>query len=123
MTKKHILVVDDNVAIRNLLKIRLEYSGHTVDLAENGREGLVMLGHADYDLVLLDFMMPGITGLTVLEHIQKRYPSKPVVMLTGHTDCHMEAQAIAAGALACLYKPFNWVELENILSCSVGTAS
>lgn len=123
MIKKHILVVDDNAAIRNVLKIRLEYSGHTVDLAENGREGLVMLGHADYDLVLLDYMMPGITGLTVLEHMQERYPSIPVVMVTGHTDCDLEAQAIAAGARACLYKPFNWVELEDILRCSVGTAS
>jgi CheY-like chemotaxis protein len=67
-------------------------------------------------------MMPGITGLTVLQHIQERYPSIPVVMLTGHTDCRLEAQAIAAGARACVYKPFNWVELEDILSCSVGTA-
>ncbi|MCA9474175.1 MAG: response regulator [Nitrospira sp.] len=123
MIKKHILVVDDNVAIRDYLKIRLEYSGHSVDLAENGREGLVMLAKADYDLVLLDYMMPGITGLTVLQHMQERYPSIPVVMLTGHTECHLEAQAIAAGARACLYKPFNWVELEGILRSPVGAAS
>jgi CheY-like chemotaxis protein len=123
MIKKHILVIDDNAAIRNLLKIRLEYSGHTVNLAENGRAGLMMLGQANYDLVLLDYMMPGVTGLTVLQHIQERDPSIPVVMLTGHTDCQLESQAIAAGARACLYKPFNWVELENILSCSVGAAS
>ncbi|WNM56954.1 response regulator [Candidatus Nitrospira allomarina] len=123
MIRKHILVVDDNVSIRDYLKIRLEYSGHTVDLAENGREGLVMLGQADYDLVLLDYKMPGITGLTVLQHMQERYPSIPVVMLTGHTECHLEAQAIAAGARACLYKPFNWVELEGVLRCSVGAAS
>jgi CheY-like chemotaxis protein len=123
MIKQHILVVDDNVTIRDYLKIRLEYSGHTVDLAENGREGLVMLGQADYDLVLLDYMMPGITGLTVLRHMQERYPSIPVVMLTGHTECHLEARAIAAGARACLYKPFNWAELEDILRCSVGALS
>jgi CheY-like chemotaxis protein len=116
------LVVDDDTAIRNLLETLLEDAGHTVDTAPNGWEGLMMLGHAAYDIVLLDYMMPGITGLTVLQHIQERYPSIPVVMLTGHTDCRLEAQAIAAGARACLYKPFNWVELEDILSCSVGTA-
>ena len=123
MIQKHILVVDDDTAIRNLLKILLEDAGHTVDTAQNGWEGLMKLGHADYDIILLDYLMPGITGLTVLQHIQERYPSIPVVMLTGHTDCRLKAQAIEAGAQACLYKPFNWVELKEVLSCSVGTAS
>jgi two-component system alkaline phosphatase synthesis response regulator PhoP/two-component system response regulator ResD len=122
MIKKHTLVVDDDRAIRTLLKILLEDSGYTVDTAQNGWEGLMKLGHADYDLVLLDYLMPGLTGLMVLQHIQERYPFLPVVMLTGHTDCRLEARAIAAGARACLYKPFNWVELKEVLSCSVGTA-
>ena len=123
MIQNHILVVDDDMSIRNLLKILLEDAGHTVDTAQNGWEGLMKLGHADYDIILLDYLMPGITGLTVLQHIQERYPSIPVVMLTGHTDCRLKAQAIEAGARACLYKPFKWVELKEVLSCSVGTAS
>ena len=75
MMRKHILVVDDDAALLSLLKMRMESMGHTVDTAENGWDGLTKLEHADYDIVLLDYMMPGITGLTVLQYIQERHPS------------------------------------------------
>ena len=65
--------------------MRLECARHTVDTAETGRDGLSKLEHADYDVVLLDYMMPGISGLMVLQHIQARRSSVPVVMMTSHT--------------------------------------
>jgi CheY-like chemotaxis protein len=123
MMRKHILVVDDDAALLSLLKMRMESMGHTVDTAENGWDGLTKLEHADYDVVLLDYMMPGITGLTVLQYIQERHPSVPVVMMTGHTSSHVPAQALAAGARACLIKPVDRVELDQALQCCVGTAA
>lgn len=57
--------------------------------------------------------MPGITGLTVLQHIQARRPSVPVVMMTSHTSRHVAVQALARGARACLVKPVDPVELEQ----------
>jgi len=123
MMRKHILVIDDDAALRSLLKMRLESNGHTVDAAEHGWEGLIKLEYKDYDVVLLDCMMPGITGLAVLQYIQERHPSVPVVMMTHHPSGQVVAQAIAAGARTCLVKPVDPVELEQALQCCVGTAA
>lgn len=122
-TKKHILVVDDDPALRALFKVFLERFGYTSELTQNGREALAKLAHVSYDAVLLDYMMPGCTGLTVLEDIQRWYPSIPVVMLTGHIDTQVASQALAAGARACLYKPFDWRQLQETLDCAVGTTA
>ena len=54
MMRKHILVIDDDAVLRSLLKMRLKSTGHTVDTAETGWDGLSKLEHADYDVVLLD---------------------------------------------------------------------
>lgn len=54
MMRKHILVIDDDAALRSLLKMRLKSTGHTVDTAKTGLDGLSKLEHADYDVVLLD---------------------------------------------------------------------
>jgi two-component system, NtrC family, response regulator GlrR len=117
MMRKHVLIVDDDATLLSLLKMRLKSTGHTVDTAETGWDGLSKLEHADYDVVLLDSMMPGLTGLTVLQHIQARRPSVPVVMMTGHSSSQVVAQALAGGARACLVKPVDPVELDQALWC------
>jgi two-component system response regulator GlrR len=123
MVRKHILVVDDDEALLSLLKMRLKSAGYTVDTAETGWDGLTKLEQGDYDVVLLDYMMPGITGITVLQHIQARYPSMPVIMMTGDITSQVGIQALARGARACLVKPVDPVELEQALRCWVGTAA
>ena len=117
MMRKHVLIVDDDATLLSLLKMRLKSTGHTVDTAETGWDGLSKLEHADYDVVLLDSMMPGLTGLTVLQHIRARRPSVPVVMMTGHSSSQVVAQALAGGARACLVKPVDPVELDQALRC------
>lgn len=113
-------MVDDDAPLRSLMKMRLESSGHTVDMAENGWDGLTKLEQADYDVVLLDYMMPEITGLKVLQHIQERHPAVPVVMMTSHASSQVAAQAHAGGARACLVKPVDRVELARALECCDG---
>ena len=120
--KKYILVLDDDVAFLSMLKMRLKNTGYLVDTAETGWDGLTKLAHADYDVVLLDDLMPGITGLTVLQHIQVRRPSVPVVMMICHTHGQLSAQALAAGARACLVKPVDPVELDQALQRCVGAS-
>jgi CheY-like chemotaxis protein len=123
LIKKHILVVDDDPVLRTLFQVLLENYGYTSETAKNGKEAETKLAQANYDAVLLDYMMPGITGLMVLQHIQQLYPSIPVVMITGHADGQVASQALAAEARACLYKPFDCQEFEHVLKCMVGTAS
>ncbi|MEO8326746.1 MAG: response regulator [Nitrospirota bacterium] len=123
LIKKHILVVDDEPVLRNLYEALLENYGYTSETAMHGGEAVTKLALNSYDAVLLDYMMPGITGLMVLQHIQQQYPSLPVVMITGHTDEQIAAQALIAGARACLYKPFNCMELKEVMECLVGTPS
>jgi CheY-like chemotaxis protein len=122
LIKKHILVVDDDPVLRTLFQALLENYGYTSETAENGGEAETKLAQADYDAVLLDYMMPGITGLTVLQHIQEHHPSTPVVMITGHAGGQVAPLALLAGARACLYKPFNCREFEQVLKSSIATA-
>ena len=119
MIKKHILVVDDDSSLRDLFQTLLKSYGYTSETAVNGREALARLAQAPSDTVLLDYMMPGITGLTVLQYMHRHYPSIPVMMLTGHAEGPVAAQALAAGARVCLSKPFNCAELKEALSSMV----
>ncbi len=123
MMRKHILVVDDDAALLSVLKMRLKSAGYTVDTAETGWDGLAKLERGNYDVVLLDYMMPEVTGITVLQHIQARHPSMSVVMMTSDISSQAGAKALARGARACLVKPVNPVELEQALQSGVGAAA
>jgi len=120
LNTKHILVVDDDSALRFLYQVLLKSYGYSSDTAENGRLALAKLTQTSYDAVLLDYMMPGISGLTVLQHLRQHHPAIPVVMITGHTDTQMAAQALAAGARACLYKPFDCRQLQEVVKAILG---
>src|SRR5215475_11186287 len=83
-TVARLLVVDDAKAGRDILTRRLEPDGHRVDSASNGEEALAMLAAADYDLVLLDIMMPVLDGYGVLERMKadERLRHLPIIMLS-----------------------------------------
>jgi len=121
--RKHILVVDDDPTLRTLLQALLESHGYTSETAQHGGEAITKLAREHYDAVLLDYMMPGPNGLTILQRIKQTYPSMPVVMITGHRGAEVAAKALAGGARACLFKPFDCEEFEQVLTCSVGTAA
>jgi CheY-like chemotaxis protein len=115
MMRKRILLVDDNPTLLAMLQLRLEHNGYAVETAGNGREALAKVAQANYDAVLLDYRMPGIDGLAVLQHIRAHYPSLPVVMMTGDKRSPVANQALAAGAQACLLKPFDRLDLEKVM--------
>ena len=123
MLRTRILVVDDDPDLRGILQDRLTSRGYRVETAENGHDALTKLDQTDFDGVLLDYSMPGITGLTVLQHIRQHHPLLPVVMMTGQTSSQVPAQARAAGARACLLKPFDQGTLEQVVQCWFGPAA
>lgn len=108
-----ILIVDDDPANRELLTRRLERGGYVSKAAGSGREALEMLAQRKFDLILLDQMMPGLSGLETLQEIKAnaRLRSIPVIMLSASDDSTLVVQCILSGAEDYVAKPFNPVLL------------
>ncbi len=104
-----ILVIDDDRELCELLKRRLAAEQMQVDCCYSGREGLAALSKGDYQLVVLDLMMPGISGFEVLEEIRTN-SSVPVLMLTAKGDNASKVYGLRLGADDYLAKPFNMDE-------------
>jgi two-component system, OmpR family, response regulator len=105
------LVVEDEPAIADFLRRGLEAEGHAVDSALDGTEGERRALAGDVDLVILDVMLPGRSGLEVLKTIRLRKPELPVVMLTARADVDDKVAALDEGATDYMTKPFSFDEL------------
>lgn len=107
--KFSLLVVDDNEMNRDLLQRRLEAFGHLVSVAEDGRRALEMLTVEQYDLVLLDIMMPDVDGYEVLKCMRAdpKHKSTPVMMVTAVNDMENVVRCINMGANDYVAKPFD----------------
>jgi CheY-like chemotaxis protein len=105
-----LLVVDDLAANRELMARRLERSGFRVLTAEDGPGALAILRRQEVDMVLLDIMMPGMTGLDVLREVRKTRSSVslPVIMVTAKTDSEDVVDALSLGANDYVTKPVNY---------------
>lgn len=115
---KSVLTIEDQRDIRRLIRLTLEFDGFDVLEADNGPQGLDMARTRPVDLILLDIMMPGPSGLTVCRWLSDDPALKhiPIVLLTAlDRDQDMEA-GWAAGAQAYLVKPFSPVELLKVVS-------
>jgi len=82
MAGETILVVDDDQGLLILMQARLEAAGYQVVLAAKGEAALVQMQKQGCDLAIVDLFMPGMDGMTLLEHLLRLYPSLPVIMLT-----------------------------------------
>ncbi len=109
-----LLVVDDNEMNRDMLSRRLQRQGHTVAVAENGRQALEMMQAQQFDLILLDMMMPEMNGYQVLEHLKKGETLRdiPVIMISAMDEIESVVRCIEMGAEDYLTKPFNPVLLR-----------
>jgi two-component system nitrogen regulation response regulator NtrX len=106
MPKSRILVIDDDAAIRDSLRMTLEYSGYEFIGAATGQEGLALVERDSPDVVLLDIKMPGMDGMEVLTRLRSMSESTPVVMISGHGTTSTAVEAIKKGAMDFLDKPF-----------------
>lgn len=115
--KISILAVDDEENIRNILKYCLELDGFEVYVAENGRKGLELARQEIPDVILLDWMLPEMTGLEVLSELKKDDQTKdiPVFMLTAKAMTDDLEQAIREGADDYITKPFDPAKLGQTI--------
>ena len=111
----NILVIDDEVGMREGCRRVLVPEGFQVKTAEHGVEGLRKLREGTFDLVLLDVMMPGMSGLELLERIREHDPNIVCVMITGFATVDLAAQAMKQGARDFLPKPFTSDELLEVV--------
>src|SRR4249919_574362 len=106
MPKSRILIVDDEAAIRDSLKMTLEYEGYEVIGAATGQEGIALVERDLPDLVLLDVKMPGMDGLEVLDRLRAANEALPVVVVSGHGTISTAVEATKKGAFDFIEKPF-----------------
>src|SRR5438128_2493874 len=106
MPKSRILVIDDEAAIRDSLKMTLEYEGYEFVGAATGQEGLALAEREAPDLVLLDVKMPGMDGLEVLDRLRAMNEALPVVVISGHGTISTAVEATKKGAFDFIEKPF-----------------
>ncbi len=104
---KSVLVVDDEKAIRDSIKMTLEYEKFEVSFAEDGPTALSKISQSNFDLVLLDIKMPGMDGLKVLQSIKEGPSDVPVVMISGHGTIETAVEATRRGAFDFLQKPLD----------------
>jgi len=105
-----VLVIEDEAKLADYVKRGLSESGYTVDVARDGIEGRYLASEGDYQLVVLDIMLPGIDGFGVLAALREKR-NTPVLMLTARDRVEDRVQGLQAGADDYLVKPFAFSEL------------
>ena len=111
--KKRILVVDDEIDLRDLLAHLLTGAGYEVESASDGEEAISILQKKKLDLALLDIQMPNMNGIQVLKFINQHSPATKAIMLTGYADLKYAMEAREYGAKDFISKPY---KLEDVLS-------
>ncbi len=106
MPKSRVLVIDDESAIRDSLRMTLEYEGYEFVGAATGQEGLALAEREAPDLVLLDVKMPGMDGLEVLDRLRSMNEALPIVVISGHGTISTAVEATKKGAFDFIEKPF-----------------
>jgi len=121
-SKRKILVVDDEEALRSVLSAELIAEGYTVETAVDGENAVSILGEEDFDLILLDIKMKRVDGFEVLRHVKRVRPETKVIMLTGFADLKNAIESKRLGAEDFVSKPYDLVDLlttvERVLSKS-----
>jgi len=113
--KSHILLVDDDDGIRKVLSLLLTDEGYEVSTACDGQEAIDLLGKNTYNLVLLDIIMPNVSGFGVLKYIKENIPSTKVIMLTAYSELKLAMETKQMGAADFIAKPFMRQDLLNTI--------
>ncbi|QDU09502.1 sigma-54-dependent transcriptional regulator [Gimesia aquarii] len=115
VNKLRVLFVDDEAAIREVMRIELPRMGHDVTICEDGQSALVALDKITFDAAIVDLRMPGLSGWDVVDHINKVSPETEVIISTGHGSIDEAIQAIRRGAYDFLPKPCKLIDIATVL--------
>ncbi len=111
--KEQILIIEDEENIARVLQLELEFEGYGTGIAHTGPDGLIKYREQEWDLVLLDLMLPGLNGLDVLRRIRATEAGTPVILLTAKSDVEDKVAGLDLGANDYVTKPF---EIDEVLA-------
>lgn len=106
-----ILIVEDEHRIANTIKKGLEQERYAVDVVYNGNDGFDLASSEEYDLIILDLMLPGMDGLTICKELRKKQIHVPILILTAKGQIQDKVEGLDSGADDYLTKPFSFEEL------------
>ena len=119
MVKPSILVVDDELLIRDLLYDFFTGQGWDISVAEDGEKALEVMRSRDFDLVLTDIKMPEMDGLDLTSHVKQSHPELPVVLMTGFPSVDTAVEALRKKVDDYVIKPFNINQLYKLVEAKV----
>lgn len=119
MSPVRVLVIDDEAGVRESLRDTLTSLGYDVDAAANGAEGLRLFARGEYDLVITDLFMPGMTGWEVIDELRRRARPRGVILMSGQAAEQDLHQARERGVVV-LPKPFTVQALTTAIGRAVG---
>ncbi len=114
---KNMLIIEDDVVSRDLLRLVFEFDEFQCMEAENGAKGLAILESQTFEVIILDNVMPGMTGLEFLDYLQ-HHPQQsvaPIIMITGRLNSEVREKATKLGAYAVVEKPYDLGELRALV--------
>jgi two-component system phosphate regulon sensor histidine kinase PhoR len=117
--KARILVVDDEVTVCKSIRQVLLQDEYEVEMANSGEEALTKEAERPYDVMIVDLMMPGLSGLDLLKMLKARNPKARVIMVTGYPTMKNTLQAMQLGAVDFLPKPFLPTTLRNLVAAAL----
>lgn len=126
MERKKILLVEDEAKLARFVELELKYEGYDVTVCHDGREGMHQLTEVDYDMLLLDLMLPGLNGIEICRRV-RNFSQIPIIMLTAKDEIMDKVAGLDSGADDYLTKPFAIEELlarmRAVFRRSVGQAA
>ena len=110
MERKKILLIEDEVKLARFVELELKYEGYDVTTCHDGRVGMEMITNQEFDMILLDLMLPGLTGIEICRRVRK-FSQVPIIMLTAKDEVMDKVAGLDSGADDYLTKPFAIEEL------------
>ena len=118
----HVLIIDDEKEVRDVIQLQLGGSRYEVLEAEDGEQGIAFLNEnaLTVDVIICDVRMPKINGVEAVKYFHQEYPSTPVIVLTGYPDVNLAVEFMKQGAVEYLVKP---VEKEQLIAAVENAAA
>jgi len=116
---KKVLIIDDDQQILDILKNFVKLNDCSVDVESTAEKGLAMVRTGEFDIVILDIMLPDLDGIEVLKRIQRISPNLPVIMITGGNNDERAKECLKSGAVDFIAKPFDFEYLRTSMLVNI----